>query len=137
MTERRPVSPCGRVGVLRESNSDVSTSGNTGDGLGESVCPSCVLSSASSSLATVDGLLDKSSRSLWLCTVTPAKETGRCFGFHGRYFVGVLGDSGSSTVCPLLNGHGVRSYCRTLGNTSLNCSATCLSSEELFGSSIR
>lgn len=137
MTERRPVSPGGRVSVLRESNSGVSTLGTAGDGLGESVCASCVSSSASSPLAMVDGLLDGSSRSLRLCTGTPANETGRCFGFHGRYFVVVLGDSGNSTVCPLLNGHGVRSYCRTFGNTSLNCSATCLSSGELFGSSIR
>ena len=137
VTDRRPLSPCGRVGVLRESKSGLSNSSPSSVGVGESICCPYVSSSVFSSLGTVEGLLDESSRSLVLCTGRSAKETGRCFAFHGRSFVGVFGDSGSSTVCPLLNGHGVRSYCRTFGNTSLNRSATCVSSGELFGSSIR
>ena len=62
---------------------------------------------------------------------------GRVLGVHGRYCVGVFGDSGKSTVNPLLNGHAVRSYCRTFERTSFSSSAVLRSSGDVFGNSIR
>ena len=64
VTDRRPESPCGRVGVLRESIAGAFILSAGTDGVGESVHSSCVSSSVLSSLGTVEGLLEEFPRSL-------------------------------------------------------------------------
>ena len=67
-------------------------------------------------------------RSRWACDC--------CRGLHGLFFTMVVDLWGSSTVKPLLKGHGVRSNCSTSASTFLKLSTCSCSSAQVLGNSI-
>lgn len=61
----------------------------------------------------------------------------RPFGRQARFLLGAFASSGISTVKPLLKGHGVTSYRKTLESASFIATTSFLSSSVSFGSSMR
>lgn len=109
VTERPPLSPLGLVGVLRSSNGSAMSSefdiiGVIGPGLSSWAFLSMTCSPTSFKPDPVF------SCPMSFSNDNSASGRGRVLGVHGRLCVGVLGDSGNSTVKPLLKGHSVRSY---------------------------
>jgi len=69
--------------------------------------------------------------------VTMMSSLSLSLGFHGLYFIGVIGIAGNSTEKFLRNGHVVFSNSKTWENTSLSSSVLRVSVLSSFGTSIR